>query len=233
MILFLRSLIFFIGQTLAAIIIGLLGLLLFFSPFLIRYRFITLWSHFVIRWAKIVCGIHYRVHGVEHLPHRAAVVLCKHQSAWETLFLQTLLPPQCWVLKKQLLHIPFFGWGLRLLEPIAIDRSKSRSILQLLTQGKARLSQNRWIVIFPEGSRIPVGQTGRYSRSGVVLAKEAQVPIVLIAHNAGKCWPRNAFIKHPGIIDVIISPVLDPASDTIDALQAKAQRWIEDTSRNL
>lgn len=233
MMLFIRSFIFSFGLILSAILFFSLGLLFAFAPYLLRYRIITGFSHFSMWWAKVMCGIRYRVTGLEHLPQKSAVVLCKHQSAWETLFLQTLLPPQTWVIKKQLLSIPFFGWGLKLLEPIAIDRTKSRSITQILTQGKARLEKNRWVIIFPEGSRIPVGKTGKYSRSGVALAKDANAPIVLIAHNAGLFWPRNGFIKHPGTIEVVIGPTLDPARYSLEELQATSQEWIENTAKDL
>jgi 1-acyl-sn-glycerol-3-phosphate acyltransferase len=230
---YLRGLIFLIGQSLSAILFCLLGLLFAFMPFSFRYRLITTWSFFVIWWAKVICGIHYRVSGLDNLPDIPSIVLCKHQSSWETLFLQTLLPPQSWVLKKELLSIPFFGWGLSLLEPIAIDRKKSRSVVQLLEQGKERLAKGRWVVIFPEGSRIAVGKTGKYSRSGAVLAKETNTPIVMIAHNAGRFWPRNAFIKHPGTVDVVISQPIDPTNYTIESLQEMIPAWIEETSSKL
>ncbi len=229
----LRSLIFVCGQAIFAIIIFLLGILLFPFPYIVRYRFITFWSCFTIWWAKIICGIHYQVQGKEHLPKENAIVLCNHQSAWETLFLQVLLPPQTWVLKKQLLIIPFFGWGLAMLEPIAIDRSKSSSIKQLLAQGKKRLRQGRWVIIFPEGSRLAVGETGKFSRSGAVLAKETGYPVVPIAHNAGACWPRNAFIKKPGTVTLVIGPTLNPTQLSADEIKAKAQSWIESTMQTL
>lgn len=231
--LFFRSLLFFLGQAMSAVFFGLFGLMMFFFPYSFRYRFITSWSHFVIWWAKVVCGIHYRVTGKEHLPAKASIVLCKHQSAWETLFLQTILPPQSWVLKKSLLSIPFFGWGLRMLEPIAIDRSKSSSIKQLLSEGKKRLEENRWVVIFPEGSRISVGKCGKYSKSGILLAKEADAPIVPIAHNAGVFWPKDAFIKRPGTIEVVIGPQIDPASSSVEEMQHQVKEWIESTTQSL
>ncbi len=228
-----RSIVFFIGQAISAIVVCLIGFLLFPLPYKVRYHFITLWSHFTIWWVKVACGIDYRVRGLEDLPKDNAVVLCKHQSAWETLFLQVLLPPQTWVLKKQLLQIPFFGWGLAMLEPIAIDRSKSSSIKQLLEQGKKRLQQGRWVIIFPEGSRMAVGETGKYSRSGAVLAKESGYKVVPIAHNAGVFWPRNAFVKKPGTIDLVIGPSIDPANLSAEEIQQKAQQWIENTMKTL
>lgn len=231
--LMLRSLLFFAGQAVTSIIICLVGFFLFPFPYIVRYRFITLWSHFVIWWAKVVCGIQYQVQGKERLPKENAIILCNHQSAWETLFLQTLLPPQTWVLKKQLLAIPFFGWGLAMLEPIAIDRSKSSSIKQLLNQGQKLLNKGRWVIIFPEGERLAPGENGKFSRSGAVLAKETGYKIVPLAHNAGICWPRNAFIKKPGTISVVIGPLLDPNALSADEIQQKAQSWIQTTMKTL
>jgi 1-acyl-sn-glycerol-3-phosphate acyltransferase len=231
--LMIRSILFFCGQAISAIIICIIGFLIFPFPYIVRYRFITMWSHFVIWWAKIICGIQYQVHGIENLPKENAIVLCKHQSAWETLFLQTLLPPQTWVLKKQLLYIPFFGWGLAMIEPIAIDRNKNSSIKQLLEQGKKRLQQGRWVIIFPEGSRVAVGESRKYSRSGAMLAKESGYKVVPMAHNAGVFWPRNAFLKKPGKIDVVIGPAIDSKALSIDEIQQKAQEWIENTMPSL
>lgn len=231
---FLRSLLFFLGQVLSAVVLATLGMLLFAFPYSLRYKVITSWSHFIIWWAKISCGLHYEVQGLEHLPKKNAIVLCKHQSAWETLFLQTILGQQTWVLKKQLLRIPFFGWALRLIEPIAIDREKSSSVKQLLEQGEQRLKQGRWVVIFPEGSRIAVGKSGRYSRSGAVLAKSSGYSIVPIAHNAGVLWPKDSFLKKAGIIHVVIGPEIKMSHDlSIDDIHHKVKEWIESTMQTL
>jgi 1-acyl-sn-glycerol-3-phosphate acyltransferase len=230
--LYLRSFLFFCGQTFASIFFCLGGLLLAPFPFQIRYRFITGFSHFVIWFAKALCGIEYKIQGAENLPQDSAIVLCKHQSAWETLFLQVLLPPQTWVLKKQLLYIPFFGWGLALLEPIAIDRTQKNSALkQLIEQGRKRLKQGRWVVIFPEGSRVPVGEKAKFSRSGVMLAKETGNLIVPISHNAGLFWPKNSFLRKPGTVEVVIGKPLDPKLLTADMLQAETIQFIEENSR--
>jgi 1-acyl-sn-glycerol-3-phosphate acyltransferase len=228
-LIFLRSLLFVIGQLISTVLFACVGLMCFAFPYAVRYRVITSWSHFIIWWAKVSCGIKYEVHGIDNLPSQNAIVLCKHQSAWETLFLQTILGQQTWVLKKQLLSIPFFGWALSLIEPIAIDRNKSSSVKQLLEQGKLRLQQGRWVIIFPEGSRIAVGETGRYSRSGAVLAKETGYSIVPIAHNAGVMWPKNAFVKKPGTIQVVIGPEIKTEELTTDEIHEKAKNWIEDT----
>lgn len=226
---FLRSLLFFFGQVFSAVVLATLGILLFAFPYSVRYKVITSWSHFIIWWAKVTCGVRYHVKGLEHLPKKNAIVLCKHQSAWETLFLQIILGEQTWVLKKQLLSIPFFGWALSLIEPIAIDRDKSSSVKQLLEQGRQRLQQGRWVVIFPEGSRIAVGKIGRYSRSGAVLAKETGYSVVPIAHNAGVLWPKKAFVKKPGTISVVIGPEIKVSELTVDEIHEKAKGWIEET----
>lgn len=233
LVLFTRSLLFLCGQILSTILVATTALILFPLPYRARYFVITRWSHFIIWWAKMICGIRYEVIGVENLPQQNAIVLCKHQSAWETLFLQVLLPPQTWVLKKELLQIPFFGWALQLIEPIAIDRKKSSSIKQLLNDGKDRLTKGRWVIIFPEGKRMAVGKTGRYSRSGAMLAKESGAYVVPIAHNAGVCWPRSAFIKKPGIIKVVIGKAIDPRLWSIDEINDQAQAWIEKTTQEL
>lgn len=229
----LRSSLFFFMQILATLVIASIGLLCFAFPYPIRYYIITRWSYFTIFCAKIICGIQYEVHGTEHIPATNAIVLANHQSAWETLFLQTLLGPQTWVLKKQLLRIPFFGWALSLLDPIAIDRNKKNSIKQLLEQGKKGLEAGKWVILFPEGSRMEAGKSGKFSRSGAMLAKESGYPILPIAHNAGLFWPKNAFLKHPGTITVIIGPPLFPEQCDLDSLQIQAKEWIEKTALTL
>lgn len=222
------------GQAISAIFVYLTGMLLFAFPYRVRYYYITSWSHFVIWWAKIICNIRYEVQGKSNLAIKNGIILCKHQSAWETLFLQTLLGPQSWVLKKELLKIPFFGWGLAMIEPIAIDRSKKgSSAKQLIEQGKKYLQDGRWVIIFPEGSRIDVGKQGKYSRSGALLAKDSGYPIIPIAHNAGLFWPRNAFIKKPGTITVIVGSPIYPHALNVDEIHTLAIDWIEATMKKI
>lgn len=232
--LYVRSFIFAIGQAAFAVFFCLTGLLFAFFPYPIRYRYITLFSHFTIWWAKVVCGIRYEISGLENLPPQSGILLCKHQSTWETLFLQVLLGRQSWVLKRELLQIPFFGWGLRLLKPIAIDRSKSTgSLKQLIEQGKVKLDQGNWVVLFPEGSRIAIGAKSRYSRSGAGLAHATGATVVCVAHNAGLFWPHKSFIKYPGTVKVVISPPLYPSEYSVDALHDKIVSFIDRTSEQL
>jgi 1-acyl-sn-glycerol-3-phosphate acyltransferase len=174
--------------------------------------------------------VHYRVVGRDNLPTRPAVVLSKHQSTWETLAFQEILPPLVWVMKRELLWIPLFGWGLALGRPIAIDRKAGRRAMeQMLSQGKQRLADGLWVVIFPEGTRMPPGQRGRYRPGGALLAVQAQVPVVPIAHNAGELWGKRRFLKYPGTITVAIGPPIETTGRDPAAVLKQAEDWIEDT----
>lgn len=196
-------------------------------PALVRYRIVTSWSHVVIGLARVVCGIRYRLRG--RVPAGGPyIVLAKHQSAWETLAFQVLLPPQVLVLKRGLLWVPFFGWGLATLSPITVKRgAPSRTLRRLLEQGRARLAQGFWIVIFPEGTRVPPGRRMPFQGGGAWLACHARVAVLPIAHNAGELWPRNGFLKYPGTITVSIGEPIDAGGKKPDALNAQAARWIE------
>ena len=175
-----------------------------------------------------LCGLRYRIIGAENIPKTPSIVLSKHQSAWETLAFQEIFPPQVWVLKKELLRIPFFGWGLAMTSPIAIDRSaKKKALEQIVEQGKDRLKQGFWIVVFPEGTRIPPGQRGKYRIGGAWLATHTNVPVVPVAHNAGEFWGRNSFVKHPGTITVSIGQPIDPTGMEAGELNAQVEAWIE------
>ncbi|MGH8684704.1 MAG: lysophospholipid acyltransferase family protein [Nitrosospira sp.] len=197
------------------------------SP-LSRYRITSGWAHLMLFLLRVVCGIHYRVIGAEHIPQTPSIVLSKHQSAWETLAFQRIFPPQVWVLKKELLRVPFFGWGLAMTNPIAIDRSSGKAALkQIVEQGKDRLKQGFWIVIFPEGTRIAPGKKGKYRIGGAWLATHTAVPVIPVAHNAGEFWGKNAFIKLPGTITVSIGAPIDPTGMEPDDLNARVEAWIE------
>src|SRR5690606_22389466 len=171
-------------------------------PYRQRYYWTTRWNVFVIWAARVCCGIRYQVKGMENLPDGPAILLSKHQSAWETIFYPMLMPrPLAFVFKKELLYIPFFGWGIGLLRMIPIDRSRGRDAFsQVVDKGRERLANGQWIILFPEGTRIPRGQKGVYKSGGTRLAVATQAPVVPIAMNSADCWPRNAFIKTPGLI---------------------------------
>ena len=183
----------------------------------------------MIWWQKIVCGLTYEVTGRENIPAGNGIILSKHQSAWETIAFQVIFPAQAWVLKRELLRIPFFGWGLAMTQPVAIDRSEGLKALDsVIKQGQNRLKQGRFVVVFPEGTRTPVGQKGRYNPGGAMLAVRAKVGVLPVAHNAGKYWSRKGFIKRPGVIKVKIGPVIQVAGNRAKQVNQEAERWIED-----
>jgi 1-acyl-sn-glycerol-3-phosphate acyltransferase len=224
-----RNILFYLGIGPVTLFFTALGSLFFFMPYKVRYHIITSWSHFFIFWAKITCGLKYHVEGRKNIPKHNAIVFSNHQSMWETIFMQVLLPYQAWVLKKELLYIPVFGWGLALIEPIAINRKSFNSVRELIRQGKKCLEAGRWVIIFPEGTRVAPGKDHRYSRSGAALAEASHFPVVPIAHNAGHFWPRGFFIKKPGTIKVVIGPEIHTQGKTATEINVEAENWIKKT----
>jgi 1-acyl-sn-glycerol-3-phosphate acyltransferase len=207
---------------------SLLALMTFPLPALARYRIISGWSRTVIWLARVVLGIRFRVEGLEHLSNRPSIILSKHQSAWETLAFQSIFPPQVLVLKRELLWVPFFGWGLALMSPIAIDRARGASALRsMVEQGSVRLAQGFWIALFPEGTRMAPGKRGTYHPGGAWLAVKTGAPVVPVAHDAGRLWGKNAFIKHAGEVRVVIGEPISPEGLDADTLNAKVESWIE------
>ena len=208
----LRSLLFYLGYIASTILWGgfwtVFGLLL---PFQLRFRvIINWWSRFVLLWLRITCGVRYSVDGLENLPEQPCVVLARHESTWETLFLQSLFVPQATVIKRSLLNIPFFGWPFRLLRPIPIDRDKPKQALRTIRDvGSRRLADGLWVVLFPEGTRCPVGEIGKFGPSGAFLCQSAKVPCLVVAHDAGRYWPPHRFAKRPGVVRVKIAPRID------------------------
>ncbi|MBA0916821.1 MAG: lysophospholipid acyltransferase family protein [Nitrosomonadaceae bacterium] len=224
----LRSLLYTFIQIVTTPPYALIALATFPLKPIDRYRIISGWAHLMLFLLRTICGIRYRVVGAENIPKLPSIVLSKHQSAWETLAFQQIFPPQVWVLKKELLRIPFFGWGLSMTSPIAIDRGSGKAALkQIVKQGKNRLSQGFWIVIFPEGTRIAPGERGKYGIGGAWLATHSNAPVVPVAHNAGEFWSKDAFIKLPGTITVSIGPPIDPTGLEPGELNAKVELWIE------
>lgn len=229
-----RSLLFYVGLSGATLIFVPLSILILPLPFAPRFRIISLWSAFNLWWLKVTCGLGYEVVGTEHIPKQAGIILCKHQSAWETLALQLVFPPQVWVLKRELLWIPIYGWGLAAMAPIAIDRAAgTRSLRQIVAQGRERLDRGLWVVIFPEGTRIAPGQRGRYQPGGGMLAAETGCPVVPVAHNSGCFWPRNSIRKRPGTITMVIGPAIDSRGKSAAEITRLAEEWIESTVARL
>jgi len=213
---------------------ALLALATFPLPRMARYRVISGWSRLVVLLAKVILGIDWRVEGRENLPGRPAVILAKHQSAWETMAFQLIFPPQVHVLKRELLWIPFFGWGLALMSPIAIDRSRGVAALRAIARrGRERLAQGFWVIVFPEGTRVAPGEHREYQLGGAWLAAASEAPVVPVAHNAGLFWPRNAFLKRPGTVTVRIGPAIETARRDPKTINSIAEQWIEEQQKAL
>lgn len=233
MILF-RSVLFALVLTIVTVPYALFGVLVFWLPPMTRHRLITSWVPIMMWVIRVVLGIRYRVVGRENMPAGPAVILSKHQSAWETIALQQIFPPLCFVLKRELLRVPFFGWGLAQIPGIAIDRAAGKDALsQVVEQGRERLKEGLWVVVFPEGTRVAPGTSHRYKPGGAILAKRAGVPVVPVAHNAGEFWRRNAFLKRPGEIVVSIGPMIEVKGVKADEINSRAEAWVEAEMRRL
>ena len=232
--LFIRSALFFAGQVVVTIVIAPFVMLAIALPYRARYRIVYQWSRFNTWWLGVTCKLTHEVQGEENIPSRPAIVLCKHQSAWETICLQHYFSPQVWVLKRELLWLPIFGWALAMLRPIAIDRSAGRDAMsQVLEQGVARLESGCWVVVFPEGTRVPAGSRRRYKAGGATLAARTGVPVVPVAHDAGLYWPRNSFIKYPGVVRLVVGPAIKTRGKSASEINREAEIWIEGTVERL
>jgi 1-acyl-sn-glycerol-3-phosphate acyltransferase len=205
----LRAVAFYVGYVVVTVVWGSLSVLIaWIFPFRFRFHFVIgCWTRMVLFWLRVCCGIRVRVEGREHIPREPCIVFVKHESTWETLFIQTLFAPQATIVKKELLHIPFFGWAFRLLRPIAIDRADPRGALRtLINDGKARLDQGIWVVLFPEGTRVPLGESRTFQIGGAALAESSARPVLVVAHNSGEFWPAHRLGKRSGTIRVIVAP---------------------------
>ena len=210
-----------------AVIYFVIALFLIFSPPMIRYQVIRTWSILTIKGLSFICGITYRVKGYRNIPDKPAIIVSNHQSAWETIAYQVIFPPQVWIIKRELLKIPFFGWGLGLLSPIAIDRkSTTIALRQTVQQGRDRLSKRFSIIVFPEGTRLKKDEVRKYQIGGAYLAHKTGTSIVPVAHNAGDVWAKNSFIKYPGTITVSVGAEIRSTHKKPKDLMHEAEEWI-------
>lgn len=225
---YLGSTLFFIYVLFSTPIVGVAILGGFFLPFSMRYKFADIWIDCLLFMLKLCCGLSYEVEGLENIPkNQAAIILSKHQSAWETIALRQIITPQTAVLKKSLLQIPFGGWALATLKPIAIDRSNQKEALRmLLEQGVERLQEGLFVLIFPEGTRVAPGVYKKFNAGGAMLANKSGFPVIPLAHNAGEFWPRNSFVKYPGVIKVKIGPMISTLDKSTKDINAEAEAWI-------
>lgn len=226
-----RSIIYFIMMVITIILFGLamstIGLLF---PLSVRDWLSHAWGNTNLWLMRVICGLKYRIKGAENLPQHAAIVMSKHQSSWETISLKGLLSnEQSWVLKRELMRIPIFGWALASIPTIAINRGAGREALkQIIQQGKKVLDDGRIVVIFPEGTRTPPGNKGRYGIGGAMLAEKSGYPVVPIAHNAGVFWRRRGLKKYPGTIDVVVGRPIDTSGMKAVEINHMVEEWIEE-----
>lgn len=225
---FIGSLLFSIYTILSTILTATICIILFPFPYGLRYFFINLYATSVIHALSLLTGIRYRVEGEENIPDTPVIIFCKHQSTWETFALQVIFRRISFVFKNELLWIPFFGWGLAAMKPIAIKRgSGQKAVRQVVKGGIRRLKEGISVVIFPEGTRTQPDGPGRYRVGGAVLASESEYPVVPVAHHAGEFWPRKGFVKRPGEITVRIGPAITTKGKSPEQILAEARDWIE------
>ncbi len=227
-LLYLRSVVFWLGFILTTVVFGLMIIVLFFTPPDFRLRIGRWWAQANLWLLKVICGLDYRVEGQEHIGERNAIVMCKHQSTWETMALHAIIPLGRWVFKRELMFIPVFGWALSLTDPIAINRGSGRkAVNQLVKEGGEKLRQGKWMILFPEGTRRAPGSAPHYKIGGALLAQKSRYPVLPVAHNAGEFWPRHSFIKWPGTITVRVGPLIDSRDKKADTILQETQDWIE------
>lgn len=203
-------------------------------PYMTRFRLVSGWARFNIWWLRVTCGVRYEVEGQENIPDKSVIVFCKHESTWETMAMQQILPPHVWILKRELLWLPLFGWGLASLNPIAINRASGhRAVKQIAEQGKQRLDNGRWVMIFPEGTRMPAGTQRKFGIGGAVLAEKSGYPVLPVAHNAGSYWPKRGFLKKPGTIKVVIGPLIESQGKDPASINAEAEAWMKSTMERI
>ena len=230
-----RSVVFYVGYS-----TGLFVYILLILPVCTlvndrkRYFLLSRVNLFVIWWARIACGIRYKIEGIENIPQQPCIVVSNHQSSWETYLLGLLFFPQTTVLKRELTHIPVFGRALQMANPIAIDRSKpSAALKQLLKQGKKSLTAGIWVMIYPEGTRVRPGHKGRFNKGAAMLAGSAGVPLLPVVHNAGSFWPAGQLKKRPGLVKVVIGEPITTANKSRDEIHKEMVKWIRQTSASL
>ena len=232
--LFLRSLLYFIGSIISLIVITLCGLFLVILPYSYRQRFLSNWAIFCIWWLKISLNITTDVKGSENINSSPSVIISNHQSTWETLAFQTIFPAHTWVLKQELLWFPVFGWSLALLKPIVINRGdKLNAIKKVIKQGSERLSQGISVVVFPEGTRQTYKHLGDYQNGAAAIAKKSGHDIIPVYHNAGKFWPKGSFIKKPGVITVVIGKPISSSFLTSSELTKEVRNWALEQEKKL
>lgn len=226
----LRSALFILYVWLSVPIATLIFLLAYPVPYQYRSKFIAFWSRISLATLGFLCNLKFDISGQENIPDKPCIIFSKHQSTWETMALQLLFTPQVWIIKRELLWVPFFGWTLASMKSIAIDRSSGKKALkQIADQGTNRLQEGNWVIIFPEGTRTRPGQKANYKIGGAMLAKKSGFDVLPIAHNAGEFWPKGQFLKKPGVIKMVIGPAITTKGLSSKQINDAAEQWIEST----
>ena len=223
----LRGTLFWVVFLPSVLLFALLLSLMYLLP--IRYRVLTIkqWIRINLGWIRLTCGLGYEVEGLENIPEQGFIVMAKHSSTWETIALQLFFRPLVWVVKRELTWVPFFGWGLKAMNAIAINRGTGRqAIRQLVTEGRKRMDEGRIVMLFPEGTRVLPGQYKPFKIGGAILSQKTGYAILPIAHNAGEFWPRHSWIKWPGKIKLVIGPPIEPAGRKPDAIIKEVEDWV-------
>lgn len=229
--LFLRSVLFSLYMWFAIFFYSFVCVAAFVLPLKYRHAILRTFLSMTIYMLKKICKINYRVEGLRNIPkNTAAIILCKHQSTWETFFLPLIFHDPAVIIKQELLWVPFFGWGLASADPISINRNKKSSAMQqIITKGRKCLKKGRWIIVFPEGTRTAPGEVGHYKLGGARLATATGYPVIPVAHNAGWCWPRRKFIKQPGTVRMVIGEPIETEGRSAEEVLELAKHWIEGT----
>jgi 1-acyl-sn-glycerol-3-phosphate acyltransferase len=231
-----RSILFFILLLLNTIVFAIpvftIGMVV---PFRQRCQIANAWGRSSLWLLKITCNLKHEIRGWENLPEHSAIIMAKHQSAWETIAMRGVFPPeQAWILKRELMWIPLFGWALAAVGSISIDRSSGRAAMrQVIAKGTEKLKKGRLVMIFPEGTRVAPGERKRYGMGGGILAEKSGYPIIPVAHTAGVFWRRRGVKKHPGTIQMVIGEPIDPSGKSANEIIAEVEEWIESTVAGL
>jgi len=227
---YIRSSLFLVFMWLSVPFATALFLLAYPIPYKYRSRLIAGWSKVCLSVLGFLTGLKFEISGQENIPDKPCIIFCKHQSTWETMALQLLFTPQVWILKRELLWVPFFGWTLASMKSIAIDRNSGKKALkQVVEQGTQRLNEGYWVIIFPEGTRTLPGKKPNYKIGGAMLANSSGYDVLPIAHNAGEFWPKGQFVKKAGTIKMVIGSTINSSELKTKEINQKAEEWIEST----
>lgn len=229
--LYVRSFLFWLYSVTSMFVYSFVCVMSIVVPLHYRYVLIRAYLRAYFFMLKFLCHIDYRVEGLENIPKdRNGIIMCKHSSAWETLLIPIFFDTPAPLAKLELAFVPFFGWGLAVSQPIFINRKKKQSAMQqIISKGGKLLRQGRWLMIFPEGTRVPYGTVGHYKLGGARLAAATGYPVLPVAHNAGYFWPRRQFIKNPGTVTIVFGPLIESKDRTPEAILAETKDWIETT----